>query len=65
MNRSKLEKLMRQSKAEVGTLASLLESEDEISNYNIVKVISAMLKYLDDNESFDHILQIQNYLLRN
>ena len=29
---------------------------------NIVKGISAMLKYLDDNESFDHILQIQNYI---
>ena len=29
---------------------------------NIVKGISAMLKYLDDNESYDHILQIQNYI---
>jgi len=29
---------------------------------NIVAGISAMLKYLDDNESYDHILQIQNYI---
>ena len=29
---------------------------------NIVKGISAMLTYLDNNESFDHILQIQNHI---
>ena len=37
------------------------EFSEEKAN-NIVKGISAMLKYLDDNESFDHILQIQNYI---
>ena len=35
-------------------------SEEKASN--IVRGISAMLKYLDDNESYDHILQIQNYI---
>ena len=35
-------------------------SEEKASN--IVKGVSAMLKYLDDNESYDHILQIQNYI---
>ena len=29
---------------------------------NIVKGISAMLTYLDNNESYDHILQIQNHI---
>ena len=29
---------------------------------NIVQGISAMLSYLDNNESFDHILQIQNHI---
>ena len=37
------------------------EFSEEKAN-NIVRGISAMLKYLDDNESFDHILQIQNYI---
>ena len=37
------------------------EFSEEKAN-NIVKGISAMLKYLDDNESYDHILQIQNYI---
>ena len=37
------------------------EFSEEKAN-NIVQGISAMLKYLDDNESFDHILQIQNYI---
>ena len=29
---------------------------------NIVKGISSMLTYLDNNESYDHILQIQNHI---
>ena len=37
------------------------EFSEEKAN-NIVRGISAMLKYLDDNESYDHILQIQNYI---
>jgi hypothetical protein len=37
------------------------EFSEEKAN-NIVKGISAMLKYLDDNESFDHILQVQNHI---
>ena len=35
---SKLERLMREKKCEIGTLASVLKSTDEISNPNIVKV---------------------------
>ena len=36
---SKLEKLMREKKSEIGTLASVLTSKDEIKDPNIVKVI--------------------------
>ena len=35
---SKLEKLMREKKCEIGTLASILRSKDEINDPNIVKV---------------------------
>ena len=35
---SKLEKLMREKKCEIGTLASVLKSKDEINDQNIVKV---------------------------
>ena len=35
---SKLEKLMREKKCEIGTLASVLRSKDEINDPNIVKV---------------------------
>ena len=35
-------------------------SEEKASN--IVKGISSMLTYLDNNESYDHILQIQNHI---
>lgn len=37
------------------------EFSEEKAN-NIVKGISAMLTYLDNNESYDHILQIQNHI---
>ena len=37
------------------------EFSEEKAN-NIVRGISAMLKYLDDNESYDHILQVQNHI---
>ena len=42
-------------------VATTTEFSEEKAN-NIVRGISAMLKYLDDNESYDHILQIQNYI---
>jgi len=35
---SKLEKLMREKKCEIGTLASVLKSKDEINDPNVVKV---------------------------
>ena len=35
---SKLEKLMREQKCEIGTLASVLRNKDEINDQNIVKV---------------------------
>ncbi len=59
---SKLVKLMRQSKAEVGTLASLLESEDEISNYNIVKVEVSKKLEIDDFLSAKDFFRIKKDL---
>ena len=35
---SKLEKLMREKKSEIGTLASVLRNKDEINDQNVVKV---------------------------
>ena len=53
---------MRQSKAEVGTLASLLESEDEISNYNIVKVEVSKKLEIDDFLSAKDFFRIKKDL---
>ena len=61
---------VNKGQAEVEETENLEDAVDETTTTefseekadNIVKGISAMLKYLDDNESFDHILQIQNYI---
>ena len=61
---------VNKGQAEVEEVENLEDAVDETTKTefseekasNIVKGISAMLKYLDDNESFDHILQIQNYI---
>ena len=37
---SKLEKFMRNDKCEIGTLASLIENKEELSNVNAVKVLT-------------------------
>ena len=61
---------VNKGQAEVEETENLEDAVDETTTTefseekadNIVKGISAMLKYLDDNESYDHILQIQNYI---
>ena len=61
VNKGQAEEEENENLEDAVEVATTTEFSEEKAN-NIVRGISAMLKYLDDNESFDHILQIQNYI---